>query len=88
MAAARPVVATRVGGVGDATVDGVTGHLVPAGDPASVASALHALVSDVARRREMGRAGQQRARELFHADRVIPRLESLYDRLLARKSRR
>ena len=40
MAAARPVVASRVGGLAEVVVDGESGLLVPPGDPAALAAAL------------------------------------------------
>ena len=83
MAAERPVVATRVGGIPDAVVEGETGLLVPPRAPRELAAALDALLADPARRARMGAAGQRRAREHFHASSVMPRLEALYERLLA-----
>ena len=88
MAAERPVVATRVGGVPDAVVDGETGLLVPPRAPGELAAALDALLADPERRARMGAAGQRRARELFHASSVVPRLEALYERLLAERTSR
>jgi glycosyltransferase involved in cell wall biosynthesis len=60
MAAGRPVVASRVGGLGEVVVDGVTGVLVPPGDPAALAQALNRLARDVALRRRLGQAGRER----------------------------
>jgi glycosyltransferase involved in cell wall biosynthesis len=85
MAAARPVVATNVGGAPDAVEDGETGLLVPPRDPARLAEAIDALLGDPARRARMGAAGQRRARERYHASTVIPRLEALYEDLLQRR---
>ena len=64
-AAARglPVVAGNVGGAVDAVVDGVTGLLVDPADPAAVADALVALLTDRERAEALGRAGAERARE-------------------------
>lgn len=58
MAHGRPVVATRVGGLPDAVVDGETGLLVPPGDPAALRSALESLLGDAALRRRLGEAGR------------------------------
>jgi glycosyltransferase involved in cell wall biosynthesis len=85
MAAGRPVVATRVGGVPDAVADGVTGLLVPPATPASLAAALAELLADPARRAAMGAAGSARARALFHAGTVIPLLEAMYTSAPARR---
>jgi glycosyltransferase involved in cell wall biosynthesis len=65
MAAGLPVVATRVGGVGETVVDGETGLLVPAGDPAAMSAALERLLADPELRRRLGAAGREHARRRF-----------------------
>jgi glycosyltransferase involved in cell wall biosynthesis len=52
-AAGLPVVAGREGGVAEVVQDGVTGLLMPPGDPAAFAQAVEALLADPHRRREM-----------------------------------
>lgn len=55
----RPVIGTRVGGIPDLVVDGVTGLLVPPGDDQALSSAIATLARDadgVARR---GREARQ-----------------------------
>jgi glycosyltransferase involved in cell wall biosynthesis len=79
MAAGRPVVATAVGGVPDAVVEGETGFLVPPSQPEPLASALEALLRDPTRREAMGAAARKRAVKLYNAEAVIASLESLYD---------
>lgn len=81
MAAGRPVVATNVGGTRDAVVDSVTGYLVPPRDPARMAAALDALLSDPDHARGMGEAGARRAREVFRAENALAALEDLYVRI-------
>ncbi|PVZ08269.1 glycosyltransferase [Actinomycetospora cinnamomea] len=78
MGCARPVVAAAVGGLADTVVDGVTGHHVPAGDPAAVAAALEALRADPARARAQGRAGRRRAVAEYGWDRVAAAHERVY----------
>ena len=84
MAAARPVVATDVGGMRDALLDGITGRLVPAGDAAALADALARVLEDPAGSEAMGRAGRARAEALFSAEPVIAGLLSLYGELARR----
>jgi glycosyltransferase involved in cell wall biosynthesis len=60
MAAALPVVATRVGGIPELVEDGITGLLVEPGNPARLAEAIVALLTDEARRRSMGETGRER----------------------------
>ncbi|MEP6729239.1 MAG: glycosyltransferase [bacterium] len=83
MAAARPVVATLVGGVPDAVEHGRNGLLVAARDDRALASALEELLVDATARDRMGAAGQEIARNRFTAARVIPLLTDLYAQLLS-----
>jgi len=87
MAAARTVVASRVGGLCEVVDDGITGLLVPSGD----VTALACCIADLARDRErlilMGNEGWKRARRQFSADLMTRRVTELYDQLLDRRSR-
>jgi glycosyltransferase involved in cell wall biosynthesis len=82
MAAARPVVATDVGGVRDAVRDGETGVLIPAGDPEALAAALRGLIATPERGRALGAVAQAYARAEYHESRVIPRLAAWYESLV------
>ena len=62
MACGVPLVATRVGGLAESVVDGVTGLLVPERCPAAIAGALDRLLGDPVMRGRMGAAGAVRAR--------------------------
>jgi glycosyltransferase involved in cell wall biosynthesis len=89
MAAARPVVATRVPGCVDAVEEDVTGFLVADNDAGELARALSRLAADPGLRRRMGAAGREKARQEYHRDTVIGGLMELYEqRLAARRSRR
>jgi glycosyltransferase involved in cell wall biosynthesis len=63
LAAGLPVVAARAGGAAE-IVDDSCGMLVPAGDPAALASALARLIADASLRATLGRGGPARARRL------------------------
>jgi glycosyltransferase involved in cell wall biosynthesis len=82
MAAGRPVVATRVGGVSDVVEDGVTGHLAPSGDTETVAAAVVHLLSDPKRSEAMGQAGRKRVIPRFAMGRLLADLDGLYRDLL------
>ena len=84
MAAARPVVATKVGAVADAVIDGETGILVPPADHVQMAAAIHWLSADRSLAARYGQAGAVRARAHYSADAALEALEGLYDRLAAR----
>jgi glycosyltransferase involved in cell wall biosynthesis len=81
MAAARPVVATRVGGVPDAVRDGRTGVLVPAREPEALATALQEVIATPERARQLGAAAQVTARAEYHETRIIERLSAWYESL-------
>jgi glycosyltransferase involved in cell wall biosynthesis len=83
MAAAKPVVATRVSAVPEVVIDGETGLLVPPGDPAALADALVQLCQDAALRRRLGLAGYRRVREYFSADRMVEETLAVYHEALA-----
>jgi glycosyltransferase involved in cell wall biosynthesis len=83
-AMARPVVASRLGGPLELVREGETGLLVPPGDPAALAEALVALLTDPERARAMGEAGYAQAREKFDAARNAQATFALYDELLDR----
>jgi len=87
MAAARPVVATRVGGVPDLVEDGVTGCLAPEGDAGAVAGTLRALLADPERRQAMGAAGRKRVAGAFGAERLLADVDRLYTELVREKRR-
>jgi glycosyltransferase involved in cell wall biosynthesis len=65
MAHARPVVATSVGGLVDAVEDGVTGLLVPPGDPSALRGAIQSLLGDAELRLRLGNHAREHAREHF-----------------------
>ncbi len=85
MAAGRPVVATAVGGIPEIVVHGVTGLLVPMGDPSALAVAIQDLLNDSAKARAFGSQGQVRVRERFSIETVVKRHEELYEELVARQ---
>lgn len=80
-----PLAATRTGGVPDAVEDGVTGLLVPPGQPAALAEAVSRLLSDEALRARLGRAAAERARTVFAWDVIVRRYEEALATALARR---
>lgn len=78
MAASRAIVATRVGGIPELVRDGESGLLAPAGDPASLAAVIAALLGDPARRVALGRVGRVRVESEFSEDQMALRYLALY----------
>jgi len=70
MAAERPVVATRVGGLAEVMDGGEAGVLVPPGDAAALADALARLAADAPLRRQLAVAGRRRVVERHSAARM------------------
>jgi glycosyltransferase involved in cell wall biosynthesis len=68
MSVARPVIATRVGGVPEAVEDGKTGILIPPDRVSEVAPALVSLARDPARANRLGSAGRARQQQLFSSE--------------------
>lgn len=73
MAMALPCVATRVGMVPEVIDDGASGLIVPVGDPAALAAACDALLTDDARRISMGSAARATALADFSIETMTDR---------------
>jgi phosphatidylinositol alpha-1,6-mannosyltransferase len=65
MACGKPVVGGSHGGAPEIIEDGVTGYLVPHGDPIQLATCIETLLADPAHAKEMGARGRQRAENEF-----------------------
>ena len=83
LAAGRPVVATRVGGVPDVVTDGSDGLLVGVGDVEGMARALERLARDADLRRRLGDAGRADVPARYAVDRLVDDTDRLYRELLA-----
>ncbi len=84
-AAGTAVVASKVGGIPDIVRDDVTGLLVPAKSPADIAEAVLRLRADRARLQAMGEAARAHVVPGFGLDRMVMRIESLYEELIEEK---
>jgi glycosyltransferase involved in cell wall biosynthesis len=83
MGAARPVVATEVGGAREALgEDGEAGHLVASGDDEALAAHVIKLLRDPEGARAMGLRGRRRVERLFSAQVQLERTAEMYDRFL------
>jgi glycosyltransferase involved in cell wall biosynthesis len=88
MAAGKPAVGTRAGGIPEVLVDGETGLLVEPRDHHGMAAALIRLLEDEPLRARMGAAGLARARERFTVERMVGETAALYGRLVGESKRR
>jgi len=82
MAAARPVLASAVGGLADAVVDERTGLLIPPGDAVALGAALERLVHEPELRLRLGAAGPARVAEGFLPEQMVDAYERLYAEVL------
>ncbi len=77
LAAGRPIVATRVGGIPDIATS-ECGVLVPPADADALAAALDNMAREPQQRAQMGLAGRQRFAEGYSAEVWVARLRELY----------
>jgi hypothetical protein len=77
MAAARPVVSTRLAGIPESVVDGETGLLVSPADTMALAEALSRLIEDAKLRLHYGRAGRARIEQHFGIEHTVAPLIEL-----------
>ena len=85
LAAGKPVVATRVGGIPWMIEDGVTGYLIDVGDTQGMADRMIELLRDESKRGRMGQAGRKIARQRFAADKVAEQTVQAYRDLIDKK---
>ncbi len=82
MAAGKPVVASRVGGIPESVEDHITGLLVPPGDPPALARVISNLLSQREALERMGMKGRERALQYFTLELMAKRNEDFYYELL------
>ena len=85
MATGLPIVASRVGGIPDLVKHGENGLLVPPADTAALGNAISALLQDGARRKRMGKAGNEMCRP-YSAEAMVEQIDVLYTELLEKYS--
>jgi glycosyltransferase involved in cell wall biosynthesis len=85
MASGVPVVATAVADNAMIVPDGRVGHVVSPEDPDGMADRVHALLSDPARREELGRAAREWVLREFSTAALARKTGSVYEALLERR---
>ena len=83
LAARRPVVATKTGGIPEIVVHGVTGYLVPPAQPLPLAEGIERLNKDFKLRSSLALKGQKMVKENFGLEIMVERTRALYEKLLA-----
>ena len=84
MACAKPIVATRAGGIPEVVEDGSNGLLVEPRDQRAMAAAIVRLLKDQSLRRDMGEAGLSRVREYFTVDQMVAKTADVYSHVVGR----
>jgi L-malate glycosyltransferase len=84
MACARPIVATRAGGIPEIVEDGVNGLLVPPRDHAELARVIVQTLKDAGLRQRLGETGLARVRERFTVERMVAQTSEVYARAAGR----
>lgn len=79
------VVASRIGGLSEIVVDGITGHLVAPGDCRALAMCLQGIFAEPGRTHAMGRAAHQHARIHFSLEKSADQWEDAYNSLIMKK---
>ena len=78
-----PAVASRIYGLTDSILDGVTGLLHRPGDASDISRLMSRLAGEPALRTEMGLRARLRAEQEFSAERVTSELLRFYQQLLS-----
>ena len=78
MSCAVPVVASRVGGLAEVVMDGVSGRLLPVGDIVGMTTAALEILEDRSVAQRMGCEGRRIAQERFEASAIVPAYLHVY----------
>jgi N-acetyl-alpha-D-glucosaminyl L-malate synthase BshA len=82
MACEVPVIATRVGGIPELVEDEGCGYLFEIGDVDAMATASLRVLGDEAERERLGKRGREIAVTRFTTEKIIPKYEALYERVI------
>ncbi|MFZ5801308.1 MAG: glycosyltransferase, partial [Candidatus Omnitrophota bacterium] len=82
MALNKPVIATNIPGPSEIVVDGVTGFLVPPGNPQAIAEKIEYLLEHPDVAQEMGKAGRKRVEERFNIKETVRKIEKVYEEII------
>jgi glycosyltransferase involved in cell wall biosynthesis len=81
MAMAKPIIATRIDGVTEQIVDGVSGILIPSRDPDAIAQAVVRLSTEKELAQILGSEGRRRVENEFTVEKMVSETEKVYQSL-------
>jgi hypothetical protein len=88
MAMSRPIIATKVGDVGEILTDGETGLLIPPREPGEISKAVTSLLSDPERAGQLGRRGRELILERnLTLEKSVRIVEGAYEKVLSADKR-
>src|ERR1700688_2901270 len=79
-----PVVTTNVGGLPDLVQEGVSGSVVPPGNPQAIGAAIVASLQNRAKTRHLTIKGQEMARHLFDVGKTAGEVAQIYSTVVSR----
>jgi glycosyltransferase involved in cell wall biosynthesis len=82
LATGIPVVSTTVGSIPDVVIDGETGFVVPPRDATALADRIMKLLDDPGLRARMGVRGRSLVESTYSIDKMLDRLEAVYQKLV------
>ena len=85
MAAAKPVVSTKVGSLSEQVEEGKTGFLVPPEDWKALAERVIELLENSELAQSMGEAGRKKVEKDYSIERMIDKTEALLERLMTKE---
>jgi glycosyltransferase involved in cell wall biosynthesis len=88
MATGLPIVGTNVGGIPEIVQDGISGLLVPPGEPVAMAEALKTMIQNATLRHSCGQAGRERVEQDFSWAAIARRTTGFLERCASGASMR
>ena len=82
-ACGTPVIASKVGGLMDLVIEGVTGLLFESGDVMELAKSIFLLLDNQEKAEDMGLKGRQLVKEKFSIESVVDKLERVYKEVIS-----
>lgn len=86
MAMQVPVVTSDMRGIGELVVDGVSGILVPPGNPQSIADAIERIISQSDLGRKMGEEGRRKIQQDFNIKTEVGKIEKIFIEAIGQKN--